>query len=237
MRRPLSGSQVASEDLQRTTSWLISMHRQTLRSRVAAGSPGWTLHVDERLERFHAAFGRRPDIVRLFDELRADAATSGCDLPIVLCHRDLGPWNVLVDREDVRVIDWEVARDGPALTDLVYACLHWRFESLRDRTEANRARQLGRILMGPAGSGPGIASIRDAVRRYIHEVDVDPRLIPMLVILTLVDQALDRFDRLQLRGARDTDSSNDNRYVRYVTEVASYSTDWLTQSRRFLCGR
>ena len=114
-------------DLDLIAEWLISLGRQTSRSPVAPGSPGWSRHVDEPLARFARAFGPRAEVDRLFGRLRDHTTAVGAELPIVLCHRDLGPWNVLVDGNTVRVIDWEVARDGPALTDLVYASLHWSF--------------------------------------------------------------------------------------------------------------
>jgi aminoglycoside phosphotransferase (APT) family kinase protein len=214
-------------DLELTTDWLISMHSQTTRSREMPGSAAWEAHVDERLGRFSDRFGPRSPVIGLFGRIRRHTTDLAADLPIVLNHMDLGPWNVLIEGDRVRVIDWEVARDGPALTDLLYASLHWSLAAHGLATEPARRRHLQR-LFGSARSDPASAPIHDMVRRYCRALGVDPRLIPALVVLTFVDQALDRYDRLQLVSTPDKDPWTHNRYVGYVEEIAAFEDGWLT---------
>jgi aminoglycoside phosphotransferase (APT) family kinase protein len=217
-------------DLELTSEWLISLHSQTTRSRVTPGSPGWGTHVDVPLDRFSDRFGPRSAVARLFERMRQHTTALAADLPIVLRHMDLAPWNVLIEGDRVRVIDWEVARDGPALTDLVYASLHWSFAAHGEATELARRRHLRWLFAGSDGGDPDWSSIHAALRRYGRAMGVDPQLVPALVVLTFVDQALDRYDRLQHMGTPDRDPWSENRYVGYVEEIAAFGNGWLTAS-------
>ncbi len=64
--------------------------------------------------------------------------------------------------------------------------------------------------------------------RYSRAVDVDARLVAALVVLTMVDQALDRFDRLARIGTPDADPWTSNRYVGYVEVIAGFQDGWMT---------
>jgi thiamine kinase-like enzyme len=169
---------------------------------------------------------------RLFRDLVDQAAAAGAELPIVHCHRDLGPWNVLVEGDGVRVIDWEVARDGPALTDLVYASIHWTFEAHSLANEADRRRELRRLFSGQENGDAGPSSVRAAIRRSIDALRIDQRLVPPLVVLTMVGQALDRFDRLARVGRADPRPWLDNRYAGYVAELAAFGDGWISDPTR-----
>lgn len=218
----------AVRDLERTADWLISLHSQTMRSRVAPGSAGWGQHVEEPLARFVDAFGARDAVARLFQRVRDRTTALAAELPIVLRHMDLGPWNVLVEGDDIRVIDWEVARDGPALTDLVYASLHWSFTAHRQSTEHVRRQHLRWLFAGAGERDAGRSSIYAGFDRYGRAMDLDSRLVPAVVVLTMVDQALDRFDRLERIGTPDADPWTKNRYVGYVEVIAGFEDGWMT---------
>jgi len=217
-------------DFELTTEWLISLHAQTTRSRVTPESPDWKTHVERPLDRFGEHFGPRSAVVRLFERVRHHTTDLGAELPIVLRHMDLGPWNVLIEGDRVHVIDWEVARDGPAMTDLVYAAFHWSLAAPGRATEPNGRRHLRWLFAETPADDPDWSSIHAALRRYGRALRVDPRLVPSLVVLTFVDQALDRFDRLQRMGTPDHDPWTQNRYVGYVEEIAAFDDGWLTAS-------
>ncbi|GAB4201581.1 MAG: aminoglycoside O-phosphotransferase APH(9)-Ia [Roseiflexaceae bacterium] len=54
------------------------------------------------------------------DELGARLRASGP--PYVLCHADIHPWNVLIDRDDrLWIVDWDEARLAPKERDLMFA--------------------------------------------------------------------------------------------------------------------
>jgi len=217
-------------DFELTTEWLISLHSQTTVSRVTPGSPEWKTHVNGPLDRFGEHFGPRSAVVRLFERVRHHTTHLGAELPIVLRHMDLGPWNVLIEGDRIHVIDWEVARDGPAMTDLVYASLHWSLAAHGRAAEPELRRHLRRLFAGTDADDPDWSSIHAALRRYGRALGVDPRLVPSLVVLTFVDQALDRFDRLQRMGTPDHDPWTQNRYVGYIEEIAAFDGGWLTAS-------
>lgn len=218
----------AARDLALTAAWLAALHNQTMRSREVPGSSGWRAHVEVPFERFLACFEPRSKVVRLIERTGEHAASIGASLPIVLEHGDLGPWNVLVDGNQIRVIDWEVARDGPAMTDLVYAALHWRFAALGAASEAERRRHLRRILGGNHQRDPDQIAFRDTLHDYGRAMAIDPRLTPLLVTRALVGQAIDRFDRLSGVGGAGAGHQATNRYVGYVEEIAGFSDAWLT---------
>jgi hypothetical protein len=113
----------------------------------------------------------------------------------------------------------------------VYASLHWSFA--RDGRVGERARlhQLRRLLTEFLGGRPGPIRHSRAIHRYSEAVRVDLRLVPALVVLTVVEQALDRFDRLQQLATRDRDPWEQNRYAGYVAEIATFDPDWLTDQR------
>jgi Ser/Thr protein kinase RdoA (MazF antagonist) len=226
-RWPHRGGQ-RRRDLELTTDWLIAFQTQTSRARIAPGSPGWNTQVDALLDRFEEAFGSRARVARLFARIRDHATTIAADVPIVLKHMDLGPWNVLVDGDRVNVIDWEVARDGLVLSDAIYAAVHWSFASTGRTSEPARRDHLRWLLADSSDEDPDRSSVHAAIRRCCAAIDLDPRLIRALVVLTFVDQALDRSSRLQLIGTPDRDPWTQNRYVGYVDEIATFDDGWIS---------
>ena len=116
----------------------------------------------------------------------------------------------------------------------MYASLHWSFAHDGRASEPARRYQLRRLLTESLEDDPGQSAIRGAIHRYSEALQVDLRLVPTLVVLTVVEQALDRFDRLQQLAMRDRDPWAQNRYAGYVAEIATFDPDWLTNPMRFM---
>lgn len=64
----------------------------------------------------------------------------------MICHQDIGPWNVIVENGRINgLVDWDLVGPATAAWDLAYAA--WRFAPLypEDRTQFSPAEQARRI--------------------------------------------------------------------------------------------
>jgi hypothetical protein len=113
-----------------------------------AGGPGFGAHVwamvvpDEGLARFARLIRDFHDAVASFSPPPDSPWSSGTGTTQpgqVVCHNDLGPWNIVWrDGSPVAIIDWDYAGPAPPLDDVAYAiwwslpfasdeeCLVWR---------------------------------------------------------------------------------------------------------------
>jgi hypothetical protein len=207
-------------DLERAAGWLRAFHDATATPPASPESGG--LDLARLGERFARAFGREEPEERMF--LGLDAGVRGSlhpGLPVVVEHRDFGPWNVLVDRNGrISVIDWEVACPGPPLVDLVYFVAHWcwlvagavsmpaQIETLRRLVTGNRpdwSTTVGRAIIAQQARTLGLA----------------PELVAGLVAWTFTEQALDRHDRLAAIGEPQARDRASNRYIHCVSTLAA----------------
>ena len=178
-------------DLRLATSWLTELHRQTELARspwgdedVAevsrlfeqVGSPG--------AERFFAAALRRAELLR------------GVPLPRVWQHRDFTPWNLLRAqgphrgiRPEIRVLDWEGARPGLPVCDLVHFLTHWHELTRRAFDETSRRRAFEELWTGRSGGGPAAGAALDAAARYLARLRIDLRFLPLLLTVTWAELA------------------------------------------------
>ena len=158
-----------------------------------------------------------PRLDRAVDWLVALHLTTTVRAPVALQHGDLTPRNVRWDGRRVSVVDWESARFGPGLCDLLYLLLHWMWpgESAFDR---DPEAVLDLVFGDPAGPVGALASHQ--VRRYCAALQVDQHQVPALLVAMLVRQALDRAERV---GASGADAAlDDNLYARLLVRAAQY---------------
>lgn len=175
-------------DLRLAAAWLTEVHRETEEERIAWGPEAmarWIepvfeavrrLGASEREERLFAAAGRRAE------------ALEGVPLPMVWQHRDFTPWNLLrasgQGKGDLRVLDWEGARPGLPLCDLLHFVTHWH-ELARSAFDArHRLRAFRELWTGRPGSGPAAAAALDAVALYCSRLRIDLGFLPLLLVVT-----------------------------------------------------
>jgi aminoglycoside phosphotransferase (APT) family kinase protein len=115
------------------------------------------------------------------------------------------------------VIDWEIARRGPALVDLLYLATHAVTSRVR---EDARRQEFARLFCDRSPSGPLARACRTAIEGYMRRLGLAASLLPVMLAYTLVEQALERARRL-----RDVESANPadrdaNCYVDYLDVLA-----------------
>jgi len=163
------------EDLREAAAWLARFHQRTEVRRAewdAREAEEWILAPLEEI-------GALP--ARLLAAVRERSATlTGAVLPIVCQHRDFTPWNVLRGESGLRVIDWEGARPGPALCDLLHFSTHWSELALRAFDDRARLRAFERVWIARSGGEPGEA-VRREVTSYCAALRLDRLFVPLLL--------------------------------------------------------
>ena len=212
------------EDLRAAADWLARFHQQT-----TAGS-AWTREAAERtvarLEAFRARLATSAAEAALLERAAATArALVGASLPTVLTHNDYGPWNIHRDGDRITVIDWELGpeaagRRGPALADLIYFATEWHLRARRLRGREAELRGFRELFLRP--TGPAAAATHDTLSDYMRRVGVDSRFLPLFLVTTWADRAVDRADR-QVTAAGS--ASGENRYADYVRLIARETDD------------
>ena len=208
------------EDLRVAADWLARFHQQTRASSV------WSADSADRavarLEAFRARLTISPAEHGLLDRsAEAARALVGASLPTVLAHNDYGPWNIHREGDRITVIDWELGPDeagrrGPALADLLYFVTEWHLRARRLRGREAELRGFRELFLRP--TGPAAAAAAEAVSDYMRRVGVDSRFLPLLLVTTWADRAVDRADR---QVTATGSASGENRYADYVRLIAA----------------
>lgn len=186
---PLAGK---LRDLADAADWLAEFHRQTEVRRTewnAAQKAEW---IGLPLAELHGAPGPSGVPERLLAAVRQRSGElTGAAFPVVCQHRDFTPWNVLRGDDGLRVIDWEGARPGPALTDLLHFSTHWSELAHQATDEAARLRVFREVWIARRGGEPGEA-VRRAVAFYCEGLRLDRRFVPLLLVAAWTELALRR---------------------------------------------
>jgi hypothetical protein len=187
--RPLGQRTGSVEDLMDAADWLAGFHQRTEVQRAEWGAREAAEWLDGPLEDFRRAFvggaldGLTAAVRRRSGEL------AGAALPIVCQHRDFTPWNLLRGDSGLRVIDWEGARPGPTLCDLLHFSTHWSELALRAFDDEARLRAFREVWIAHRGGEPGEA-VRRAVATYCKALRIDRRFVPLLLVAAWVELAL-----------------------------------------------
>lgn len=215
------------DDLRLTAQWLADFHRSTATPPVSARE--WLQERFDALRaEYQSAYGLTVSEHRLLDAVSRRLARLGATgLPLVRQHADFGPWNLYRDGDRIAVIDWETARLGPPLVDLLYFVTQWNFEFSGCERDAAQQRRLEQLFCG----GPGdtlVTSTRAVVAEYVQQLGLPASLVGVLLVYTMLEQAVDRMRRMRRMESGGVPAREANCYVGYLDVLAEHADRLLT---------
>ena len=160
--------------------WLIAL---ALATQQASSIDRVGSVVEPILKNFEVDYGRVLDD-RPWARTRELIAGLGA-IPIVCEHRDFAPWNLLVGRDGLGVVDWESATlDGVPLTDLLYGLAYVAAAGARRPWGGRSTFDALRLAWepGPSGSSPARVAL-DRYRDALELGEDDERALRLLVWL------------------------------------------------------
>jgi hypothetical protein len=181
-------------DLDLVTDWLCRFQLQNSFGRPAWGGEEWSLDkwVEGPLRLLQREFVLKPEEEHLFAATRRAArGLVGTPLPIVLSNWSFSLGNVCRSAEGIGVYDWETVTRGLPLADLLYFLIDWGRLMSRELASSWRKTFVDLSIEPPKGR---IArAVHRSVARYLAELEIDPRFLPLLSVLTWVQRAERRF--------------------------------------------
>ena len=206
-RRMFAGCNVRSpsarsiEDLGAAASWLGALHRDVRFDARTWDDAAMEAYVTGPIAAYVQLFGDDVAERRLFDHARRSASVlHGVSFPTVWQHRDFTTNNIVRDRTGhLGVIDWEGARRGPPVVDLLHLLTMWHLR-LAGSSTARQARSLAAVHdMLTTGEASDRAAVGSAAARsrYFERTGLTPRLAAALHLPMMVELACRRHDELE----------------------------------------
>jgi glycosyltransferase involved in cell wall biosynthesis/aminoglycoside phosphotransferase (APT) family kinase protein len=193
-------------DLELATEWLADFHAAT-----AAGWHDWGPCQTEKLVNaafasYFAAYGELPLEQALRDTAMTYARTiAGVSIPSICQHRDYAVWNLVRaathGRDELSVLDWEGARMGPPLCDMLHLVTSWDMAIRRPGDMRDEMTNFGALFLEPPDGDVYRAAARRAIRRYLQRVAIDDRLVPVLLLHHTLELAIRRAEQITDRAA------------------------------------
>jgi GT2 family glycosyltransferase/aminoglycoside phosphotransferase (APT) family kinase protein len=212
------------EDLRLTADWLAAFHRETAIERVPARQ--WIAEnlINGVCAEYAATFQPTAAETRLFETLsrRLDTVDEAT-VPIAWQHADFCPPNVYLNRSQVSVIDWETARRGPAVVDLLSFITYWGAAIAGCMTDTQRVEHFEALLCAPALASPFVQAVHAEIADYMRRLNVPRWLLPFLLVYTFLEKALEeprRRARLEGSGASDRTGNLEAAYVESLARHA-----------------
>jgi hypothetical protein len=225
-----ASADIVLDDLRLAFGWLGSFHTETSSERTPARA--WLArHLVEGLfAEYAATLSLAAAESSLFSAVaRSLSSLDGLTLPIGWHHTDFVPWNAYRDGDELRVIDWEVARRGLAAADVFKYLLHWDAELHR---HAHQRPDIDRVLAYLCGAAPFPLGdeCRQIVDAYLDRVGVDAALLPYVLVYALTEQAVEQARRL--RDSNCTVRPERIPEVAYLRVMGEQTTRWFGMEER-----
>lgn len=192
--------------LDAVTSWVIDLHRAT--SDTSERSPrsvsDWTEPVFSELLEVAAPTNR---VHSLIERARAESRVlDSVAVPSVRRHLDLAPWNLIWTEQGIGAVDWESAGVRPAdgrglpFCDLDYFVKYYLHATCPTDDPAAQAALSPYLSNRLVGVRPEVTEATQALLRYLDEMSLDARLVPLLVVYNWSEHAVNRQRRDRLLG-------------------------------------
>jgi aminoglycoside phosphotransferase (APT) family kinase protein len=121
-------------DLSLAAAWLTEFHNQAQAGRAQWDRSLVERWIEEPLAAYREVFGPNTLEEALFARVRSSADLNDVTpVRLVWQHNDFSPWNLFRGGTELKVIDWEGARVGLPLCDLLFFISQWSAASRRQR--------------------------------------------------------------------------------------------------------
>jgi hypothetical protein len=219
------------EQLERVTSWLIRFHQQAQIGRQPWGAAETERWVTAPLDTYTRLIGTTAAEARLFATLRSQAELlAGASLPIVWQHHNFGEWNILSTDRAINVIDWEHARAGLPLYDLLHFVLQWSYSVRRRDSEIEQLAGFRELFCSTTADDPIVQAARGAIDRYMDDLDIDKRFLPLLLIFAWIEKAITYAEAQREYRSAALDGRSGNRSVAYIGILAEHIDQLFTET-------
>lgn len=208
------------DDLRRAMRWLARFHRATEVRRVGREGGAQRRIVEQPLDDYARMLGTRPDEARLFARVGAASDADGAELPIVCHHRDYAAWNLLRDGDEISVLDWEGAREGPALCDAIHLVTTWLYAVRLGAGSDDETGCVRDLFVRIDRADPSAQAARAVLDDYLAELELPRSMLPALVVHHRVELAVRRGEQHQLQNETGSGAEGDTAEVQVVRMLA-----------------
>jgi hypothetical protein len=200
-------------------NWLRKFHTATLEDRTTSVDELLRPAAEHAIERYQQARRTNPKEERLFHLYRQRLTElSKLQIPKVWIHGDFMRTNVYRSEAcELSVVDWESAREGPALYDLLVVVIEMMVS--RRTFSQSYLSDFRSLLLTPETGDPIVTAIRNEILSYMGTFAIDRRILPLMAIYVLL-----RLGRRGVGRVRDP-------FITCLSEVAERPEDYLGLSR------
>jgi thiamine kinase-like enzyme len=190
------------DDFRRVAGWLTELHRQTGTHCIRWSEIVREKPIADAFARFAHAFGDTPDQRALFDAAaRLSERLADALVPWVWSQGDFNAGNIYRDGDTIHVIDWAAGGKTLPLFDLLKFAEQWNNHVHRTWSDAARVSSFTRLFVEPDTRDPLVRAMHEEIFGYADRLDLDRRLIPLLMVLLWVDLALHHHALAEGQGA------------------------------------